>query len=145
MYTNRTMFMEDTLSRIVVPSTNWKSYSYKLNLKQDYSGKISFGFGNAGTFDLDSISLIRLGDAVLSGVRPVSMNNANVYAVNNQIVVNSQIGQHVDVYALDGTKLLSTKVPTGEHKITVNRAGIYIVRLTNKNGVFSQKVLLSTL
>jgi beta-glucanase (GH16 family) len=144
MFSDRTMFMNDTLPRVVVPSSEWTSYSYKLNLKQDYSGKITFGFGNAGTFDLDSISLIRLGDAVVSAVDPLGLNKAKVYAHNNYIVVNTETNQYVEVFTLDGSKLMTTKMPGGEHKISINRTGIFIVRLRNELGIITRKVILGS-
>jgi len=144
MFSDRTMFMNDTLPRVVVPSSEWTSYSYKLNLKQDYSGKITFGFGNAGTFDLDSISLIRLGNVVQSDVPPLFLNKAKVYAANNFIVVNTEANQYVEVYALDGSKILTTRIPNGEHRIPLHKTGIFVVRLKNEFGILTEKVTLST-
>jgi len=136
------MFMNDSTSRVVVPTSSWSSYSYTLNLKEDYSGKITFGFGNAGTFDLDSISLIRIGDAVLSDVRPVFPNNATVCMSGNRLNIKSETTQQMEIYNLDGSMLISTPVNAGENSITMNRTGIFIVRLRNQNGILTKKVIV---
>ena len=142
MYNNKSLFMGDTLSRVVVPTTDWKSYSYTLNLKQDYSGKITFGFGNAGTFDLDSISLIRLGDAVVSSVKTSNQNNAQVYGSKSGIIIDSATEQVLEVYNLDGSKLIETELPQGKQTITLNRKGIFLIRLRNDLGVATHKVFV---
>jgi hypothetical protein len=143
MYTDKTMFMNDSTPRVVIPTPEWKSYSYKLNLKEDYSGKITFGFGNLGTFDLDSISLVRLGDAVVSAVHAPATNKVEVYGANGKLVIKSETSQHIEVYNLDGSMLVSTQVPEGESYITLKRSGILLVRLRNKDGVATKKVLIS--
>lgn len=142
MFSDRTMFMNDTLPRVVVPSSEWTSYSYKLNLKQDYSGKITFGFGNAGTFDIDSISLIRLGDAVISTVRSAKTNNAQIYAAGNSLAVKSETNQFVEIYNMDGSMHISTHVPAGENFISLHKNGIFIVRLRNEFGITTEKVFI---
>jgi beta-glucanase (GH16 family) len=142
MYSDNSMFMTDSTPRVVIPTTNWNSYSYKLNLKQDYSGKITFGFGNLGTFDLDSISLIRIGDAVVSDVQPVIQNTATVFVSGNKLVVHSETSQHVEVYNMDGSMLVSTKVEAGERFISLQRKGVFIVSLSNKNGITTKKVIV---
>ena len=142
MYTNKSMFIGDTLSRIVVPTTDWKSYSYKFNLRHDYSGKITFGFGNAGTFDMDSISLIRIGDAVLSSTKPINQNNSKIYATPMGIIVDSITEQVLEVYNPDGSKLIEKELPQGKQTIALNRTGVFLIRLRNDLGISTHKVFV---
>lgn len=142
-YNNRSMFMNDTTPRIVIPSDDWKSYSYLLNLKKDYSGKLTFGFGNAGTFDLDSISLIRIGNAVVSDVQSPVVNNAKVYSMSNKLVIQSETDQYIEVYSIDGTYILSANVQAGESQIPIYRTGIILVRLKNKDGIQRKKIFIN--
>ncbi len=142
MYSDNSLFIENDAPRIVTPTSTWSSYSYKLNLKQDYSGKLTFGFGNAGTFDIDSISLIRLGDASISAIHPVVLNNAQVYTIGNNLIVKSETIQQVEIFNLDGAMLVSTQVSAGESSLALKKNGIYIVRLRNNDGVVTKKIVV---
>jgi len=60
-YNDLSILINDTTTKWVTPTSLWKSYSYKLNLKQDNFARFTFGFANAGIFDLDSVALTKVG------------------------------------------------------------------------------------
>ncbi len=60
-YNDLSILLNDTTTKWVTPTSLWKSYSYKLNLKQDNFARFTFGFANAGIFDLDSVALTKVG------------------------------------------------------------------------------------
>lgn len=142
MYNNTSLFMDNQMQQEVVPSSEWKSYSYRLNLKQDYSGKVSFGFNTVGTFDMDSISLVRLGPAVVASVKPTKSNTASVYSSQAQIVIDSMTKQSLEVFSLDGAKVLDRQIGPGKQVVTLQQTGVFLVRLRNDFGLTTHKVFV---
>lgn len=61
--TGNSIILDDLPTDMEIEITqDWQTYSFVLNLKEDYSGKIVFGFGNEGVYDLDNVSLIKIDD-----------------------------------------------------------------------------------
>ncbi len=142
-WTDQSIILNDTAVKWVRPTATWQSYSYKVNLKEDYSGRITFGFANAGVFDLDSVALVRVGNVDETGIRPTQTENrAEVLASNGTIVVKCATEQVVELFTLDGSLVASNVVSAGVTPISVGRKGLYIVRVKNSNGFVTKKVVL---
>lgn len=142
-WNGQSIILNDTSTKWVNPASAWQSYSYKVNLKEDFSARFTFGFANAGVFDLDSVALTRIGD--IASALPVTKSNQNtakVSACNNQIRITSETDQRVDIIGLTGAVVFSTTITPGDTDINLNRRGIFVVRLTNKNGPATFKVAL---
>ncbi|MFZ4725417.1 MAG: family 16 glycosylhydrolase, partial [Paludibacter sp.] len=135
--------LNDTTTKWVTPTSAWQSYSYKMNLKEDYSAQITFGFANLGTFDLDSVALTRVGD-ILAAVQPIyiNKNNAELTSFDGNLVIKSETAQSFEIFNIDGSLYKVKEVPAGESTISMTRKGLYIVRLRNQNSFVSKKVLI---
>jgi len=142
MYSNKSALLNDSSVRVVVPTTDWKSYSYTLDLKQDFSAKLMFGFGNAGTFDLDSISLVRVGDVVLSTPLVSELNKAEIYSNNTDLIVETPTEQQLNLYTLQGSLFFSKKLTVGKHVIPIANKDLIIAQVRNKYGTKSKKIFI---
>lgn len=142
-WSGQSVILNDTATKWINPTSAWQSYSYKVNLKEDYSGRFTFGFANAGVFDLDSVALTRIGD--IASAIPLNYskpNNAIISTINKRIKIISETDQKVDIIELNGSVIYSSQISTGETDININRQGVYIVRIKNKSGVVTRKVIL---
>ena len=140
-WNEQSIILNDTATKWVNPTSSWQSYSCKLNIKEDYSSRFTFGFANPGVFDLDSVALTRIGEVVSSVHQVYSNNNAELYSFNGNIVVKSETSQMVEIYNLDGSIVKRVDVTSGEMSIPIERNRLYIVRLKNYNGYVSKKIL----
>jgi|GEM_PF-743684 len=143
MVTLKSNFLDNSESVMAQLSADWQSYSFKINLNEDYSNKFALGISQTGTYDVDSLSLVRLGDFVISGVNTVPANTAQVYAVNQQLKVVSDTNQQLQICSPDGTVVAAMQVTAGEQLIPFNQTGLYIVRLRNKEGDVVRKLFFS--
>jgi len=142
-WSGQSIILNDTATKWVNPTSTWQSYSYKVNLKEDFSARFTFGFANAGVFDLDSVALTRIGD--IASAIPVTKSNPNTATVstnNKRIKIATDTNQKVEIISLSGAVVYSTQITPGETEINLNRQGVFVVRLTNKNGPATFKILL---
>jgi len=140
-FTGQSIEVSDTTTKWVTPTSTWKPYSFKVNLNENYSGRLTFGFDVAGVYELDSVSLTRVGD-VVNNIRQTLTNLATVHSIGNQIYINSETKQYVEIFNLEGRKIFSKQVEAGESTITLQQKGIMIVRLRNENSVATKKIVL---
>lgn len=142
-WSDQSIILNDTAVKWVRPTSTWQTYSYKVNLKEDYSGRITFGFANAGVFDLDSVALVRIGNVDLTDVRPTATEwKSDVYASNGKIVVKSNVNQVVEIYTLDGSLVAVKEILAGVTPVVLDRKGLYIVRLKSSRGFVTKKIIL---
>ncbi len=61
----------------------------------------------------------------------------------NQITIQSQLETQVEIYNILGKKIVSATVSPNQNKLDVSslNAGVYLVRLTNKNGAITKKLI----
>jgi beta-glucanase (GH16 family) len=142
MYTNTSVMLNDSSVRVVVPTADWKSYVYTVDLKQDYSAKLMFGFGNAGTFDLDSVSLVRVGNVVLSIPPAVEHNKAEIYSNETDLIVETPTEQQLELFTLQGIQFFLQKLTVGKHVIPIQNKGLFIAQVRNKYGTKSKKIFI---
>lgn len=67
-----------------------------------------------------------------TSVEEADMQDINVYAADNIIVVQGAENEKVSVYDITGRMLYSTMCAGTEYKVNVSASGIYIVRIGNK-------------
>ena len=92
-----------------------------------------------GTYKIESVS----GETIISvsyeidpatGVNTLSTNNLKVYGYENNLTVSgTEYGDTISIYDLNGT-LIQTHIFTGlSNNISLNKNGIYIVKVNNKS------------
>jgi len=138
--------LNDTTTKWVNPTSAWETYSYKVNLKQDFSSRFTFGFANAGSFDLDSVALTRIGD-IPAGI-PVTKSNPNTATLatfNKQLKITSETSQQLEVIGLNGAVVYAARINPGVTDINLNRQGVFVVRLIDENGPATFKIALGFL
>ncbi len=139
----QTIMLNDTTPRIVTPGTAWQSYSYVVDLNEDFSARLNFGFSNSGAFDMDSISLVRMGN-VVSGLPTNYHNDANMRVIDGKLIVTSTTAQYLQIFSLAGLLFVSKRIPAGENTIVVlQQKGLCVVRLWNDNSVLTKKFFIS--
>jgi beta-glucanase (GH16 family) len=137
----KSIMLNDSAPRIVLPTSVWQSYNYMVDLNENFSAKLNFGYANAGNFDMDSISLVRIGN-VISGTSKVFQNDANVKVVNSKIMVSSTTAQHLEVFSFSGLLLVSKHIPAGESSYQLKQNGVFIIRLWNENTLLTKKLIV---
>ncbi len=134
--------LNDTTTKWVRPSSAWQRYSYKINLKEDFTSKISFGFGSVGTFDIDSISLVRTGN-VATGLQCAMNDDDSRIKVNGKTLrISNENATQLNLFGVDGKLIFSRQLPVGMVDIDLNRSGLFIVQLQSKTDIFSKKIWL---
>lgn len=127
----------------VLVSSEWESYSFFFNFKQDFSAKLVIGFGNEGTFDVDGISLIRKGD-VLSEIQQIAHDDiANIRVLKNIIEINTKQDAIAGIYSITGKLISVMNCFPGNNKFTIDANGIYILTLKNQNFLLTKKILIN--
>jgi len=125
-----------------IPTSTWQSYKFRLNLKENYNNKFYIGVSKYGNYDLDSISVVRVGN-VISAIPSVPVNNeVSVTALHQTIRVQSATEQHIDVFGVDGKCICSSELAEGDNEVKMAANGVFIVRLRNKQGTVSKKIIL---
>jgi hypothetical protein len=114
--------LKDTTPRLVIPTLVWQSYNYLMNLNVNFSARLNFGYSYAGTYDIDSISLVRIGN-VVSALAMVYSPNANIRVVQDKIKVISTTNQQIEIFSKTGSKLFSKKLKR------VNQAFLFIIKV----------------
>lgn len=140
-FTNQAIEMGDTSTKWVSPTATWQSYAYKVNLDENYSGRLTFGFDNVGVYELDSVSLTRVGE-VISAIRPMHSSQVQIQTKENEIIIFSNTKQFVDIFNSEGKKLLYKEVQAGESRISLQHKGLIFVRLRNDGAVTTKKLII---
>ncbi len=65
-----------------------------------------------------------------------------VRVVDSKLLISSDSVQHLDVFSIDGAKLLSRNVVVGENSFLFNRKGLFVFCLRDANGSFSDKIMI---
>lgn len=138
-FTSQSIELGDTATKWVLPTSEWKSYAFKANLDENYSGRIAFGFDYEGIYELDSVSLTRVGE-VISATRTSMVNPVSIQTKENQIIINSASQHVVEIFNLEGKKLISKCIQAGENTIALPCKGLVIVRLRNDGAVITKKI-----
>jgi hypothetical protein len=138
----QSIMLNDTTPRVVTPTSTWQSYSYSVNLNENFIARLSFGFANEGTFDIDSISLVRVGN-VVSDLHIQLENQVSVKVIDNRLIITSNDAQHLMVYSIAGQLFISKKIPAGENTIPLQHKGLCLVRVWNETSMLTKKVFVS--
>ena len=138
----KSIMLNDSAPRTVLPTSEWQSFSYTVDLKEDFNTRINFGFSNAGTFDLDSVSLVRVGN--ITSTTPIKIQNeATISVVGSRIILNSASSQKLDIFSLTGSKIISKNLSIGENIINLRRKGAVIICLKSDNATVTKKIMLN--
>jgi hypothetical protein len=126
------------------PTATWNSYKFSVNLKEDFDNKFYIGVSNFGTYDLDSISMVRVGEVLLSVPSIRNTNNVSISNFRQTIRIQSDTRQHIDVFGIDGRCVFASELDEGTTELKILKTGLFIVRLRNRYGVVSKKVILTS-
>lgn len=137
----RSIMMDDSDPEVVMPTTNWQSYQYEVDLRENFSARLSFGYANAGNFDIDSISLVRIGN-IVSELKNEKYAGNLIRVANNNITFYTTELKQVSVFSTAGLLLISKSINVGEDSISLPRHGIYIVRLSSAYSTESRKIYI---
>ncbi|MBV5342575.1 hypothetical protein JZU68_02820, partial [bacterium] len=90
-------------------------------------------------------------DAINTVIRLERSTTALLNAANDEIIsikvlegkllVTSNSAQQLDIFGIDGTKVMSYRLVAGEYTVFLNRKGLFIIRLQRRSGVMS-KILI---
>lgn len=128
----------------ITPTATWNSYKLSVNLKKDFDNKVYIGLSNIGTYELDSISMVRVGDVQLSVPSINSINKVSISSFKQSIRIDSETRQHIDVFGIDGKCVFAAELDEGITDLKILKTGLFIVRLRNRYGVVSKKVILTS-
>jgi hypothetical protein len=137
----QSIMLNDTAPRIVTPTSVWQSFKYLMDLNENFSARLNFGFANSGSYDIDSISLIRIGN-VVSGIKKEIYTESLIRVIKNKLTIVTNELKQLSVFAIDGSLQISKFIPSGENSVTLSRNGIYVVRLSSDNKTESKKILI---
>lgn len=143
-YSGITNLMNGDSTIEITPTASWNSYKFSVNLKEDFDNKLYIGVSNYGSYDLDSISIVRVGEVLLSVPSIRNTNNVTILTFRQSIRIHSDTRQHVDVFGIDGRCVFASELDEGTTDLNMSRSGLYIVRLKNRYGVVSKKVILTS-
>jgi len=137
----QSIMLNDTTPRVVTPTSTWQSYSFNVDLKENFNAKLIFGFSQQATFDMDSISLVRVGN-VVSDLRIQIDNQVSVKVVDNRLIITSNDDQHLMVFSIAGQLFISRKISAGENSIPIQQKGLCLVRLWNETSMLTKKIFI---
>jgi len=87
-------------------------------------------------------TVIRLERSISSISRNVKGNALVVRTNGNQLMINSASAQPLEVFGMDGTKIITCRLNPGENTVPVNRKGLFLIRLQGNDKVVSNKVMI---
>jgi hypothetical protein len=85
-------------------------------------------------------TVIRLERATTSS-KYVNENLSYVRVVDGKLLVTSNVSQKLDVFAVDGTKIMSIPLIAGENTVSLNYKGMFIVSLSANKGKVLKLIL----
>jgi hypothetical protein len=113
------------------------------NIYQDLRQSTSYSFSSAVVDDVNRFKL-HFGNTTITSVPSLSENAASVYAVNNNIYINTPKTATIEVYDLLGNLIKNQQSSLGLNKLQLNvETGIYIVKVQTDTQLTIQKVMLS--
>ena len=105
---------------------------------------VFFDFGKTGAnaiYYFDDVVLV-----IPTQARNIKSDLANIYAANGKIFVNSAkelINGNIEVYEITGRKVFDKRIDGNSEIITLNKTGIFIVRVSDngQNTIISKKII----
>jgi hypothetical protein len=105
---------------------------------------VFFDFGKTGTgaiYYFDDVVLV-----IPTQAKNIKSDLANIYAANGKIFVNSAkelINGNIEVYEITGRKVFDKRIDGNSEIITLNKTGIFIVRISDdsQNTIISKKII----
>jgi hypothetical protein len=105
---------------------------------------VFFDFGKTGAnaiYYFDDVVLV-----IPTQAKNIKSDLANIYAANGKIFVNSakeMINGNIEVYEITGRKVLDKKIDGNSEIITLNKTGIFIVRISDagQNSLITKKIV----
>lgn len=99
-------------------------------------------FDGSGSPANYAVRNVQLEDAASVSNPSVNEDKALVYAKDGKLhIANIEESANVDVFAMNGTRVLSKTITSGAASFGLNK-GIYIVRVTTASGVQTEKVII---
>ncbi len=140
-WTGTTNLMNGDSTIDFYPAAVWQSYRFRLNLKENYDNRLYIGVSKYGYYDIDSISIVRIGNPVSALPLAVQPDNANVTVCGQSVRITSESAGQLQIFSIDGRILYTDNFPVGTNVVNLNAKGVFIVRLRNSSGVFSKKIV----
>jgi hypothetical protein len=105
---------------------------------------VFFDFGKTGAgaiYYFDDVVLV-----IPTQAKNIKADLVNIYAANGKIFVNSAkelINGNIEVYEITGRKVFNKKIDGNSEIITLNKTGIFIVRISDngQNTIISKKIV----
>ena len=101
----------------------------------DADGYVKFTIYGGGFFSLTKKA------SIITGLSNTA-SATDICAYGKSIEVSTEAGSEVSVYNLTGAKVLSGITTADKTTYTLNKAGVYVVKVGNKNGVVTQKCIV---
>jgi hypothetical protein len=93
------------------------------------------------TENWDAVNTVIRLERLTTLFKSVKENLSFVRVVDGKLFVTSEVAQQIDVFAVDGTKIMSCPIQAGENMVSLNRKGIIIISLTANKGKVSKVFL----
>jgi beta-glucanase (GH16 family) len=90
------------------------------------------------------VDYVRIYERLATSVQTKKTVSADVQVRGNNLLITSEINLKLELFTLNGSLLTVKSIPSGSYSMTVNRQGIYMVRLSSNTAVTTRKIAINT-